>query len=127
VLHKEGRAIPQDKPTRSAQNRARQSLRIAFAIPSLAPRVGGLETPIREGVNGRLLEPDRGVDGYCGRIIEIFQDWERYRSIALSSFGEYEQRLNWNASCAEAGRLMEKAVSARHDVPSRAGMRVPSS
>ena len=79
----------------------------SFATPSLARRVGGISTAVRDGVNGQLFSRDADIATYCDFIIEVFQDHARYKALALSSFGEYETRLNWTKTAETLVQLFE--------------------
>lgn len=80
----------------------------AFAVPSIAADVGGVRTAVRDHVNGKLFPPDATVQDYSEYILELMSDYDRYETLALSAFREYETRLNW---CA-AGRELETQLSA---------------
>jgi glycosyltransferase involved in cell wall biosynthesis len=67
----------------------------SFGTPSLARRVGGIPTAVRDGVNGQLFEKDADPAAYARFVLDLFGDFSRYRSLALSSFEEYQSRLNW--------------------------------
>ena len=68
----------------------------AYGVPSIAPNVGGVGQPIRDGVNGFLMSPEATADDYAAKIRSTFQDKELYRRLRVSSRREYETRLNWN-------------------------------
>jgi glycosyltransferase involved in cell wall biosynthesis len=67
----------------------------SFGTPSLARRVGGIPTAVKDGVNGQLFEKDTEPVAYARFILDLFRDFSGYRSLALSSFEEYQSRLNW--------------------------------
>jgi glycosyltransferase involved in cell wall biosynthesis len=79
----------------------------SFGVPSIATNVGGIPTAVRNDINGRTFSVSASVDEYCGFICDTFSDWSRYRKLALSSFREYESRLNW----AVAGSSVKKLLS----------------
>jgi len=70
----------------------------SFGVPCISTDVGGISTAIKDGLNGRLFPKDAGISEYCGYIQGVFRDPDRYRELALSSFHEYESRLNWKES-----------------------------
>jgi glycosyltransferase involved in cell wall biosynthesis len=67
----------------------------SFATPSLARRVGGIPTAVKDGVSGKLFARDAGASEYCDYILSLFEDYSKYRALALTAFREYESRLNW--------------------------------
>lgn len=79
----------------------------SFATPSLARRVGGIATAVRDGVNGQLFSRDATAAEYCDFIIDLFGDYARYKALAVSSFGEYQMRLNWAKSAETLVQLFE--------------------
>jgi glycosyltransferase involved in cell wall biosynthesis len=82
----------------------------AFAVPSVASNTGGVASAIAEGRNGRLLPADASPHDYAATILELFSDFEAYRRLALSAYGEYEQRLNWATSGSRVRGLLETIV-----------------
>lgn len=67
----------------------------SFGLPSLASNVGGIPSAIREGKNGHMFALDTDPDEYCDCIASLMTAPEAYRALALSSFAEYTDRLNW--------------------------------
>lgn len=79
----------------------------AFGVPCLATRVGGIESIIRDGVNGATFPRDATVASYCDYISTRFADWRGYTELALASFREYQTRLNWDV----AGRAVSELLA----------------
>lgn len=69
----------------------------AFGMPSFARNTGGISTAIRNGKNGFILEPSAGVQEYADLICHYFLDQQKYTNLGLSSYHEYETRLNWRS------------------------------
>jgi glycosyltransferase involved in cell wall biosynthesis len=82
----------------------------AYAVPSLATRVGGVPTAVVDGRNGQLFPLDAGADAYCAYVDELLRRPERYRELARSAFSEYATRLNWDAAAAAMRRHMLELV-----------------
>jgi glycosyltransferase involved in cell wall biosynthesis len=82
----------------------------AHALPSLATRVGGIPTAVRDDVNGKLFDRDADPAEYCAYVLDVFSEPNRYRRLALSSFGEYRQRLNWRVAGATVHGLLRDAL-----------------
>jgi glycosyltransferase involved in cell wall biosynthesis len=78
----------------------------AYAVPSLATRVGGVPTAVVDGRNGQLFPLDAGADAYCALIEGMLRRPARYRELARSSFNEYATRLNWDTAAAAIRRHM---------------------
>ncbi len=67
----------------------------SFGLPSLASNVGGIPSAIHEGKNGHMFALDTDPDEYCDCIASLMTSPEAYRALAMSSFAEYTNRLNW--------------------------------
>ena len=86
---------------------------IAFAeasscgVPSLATRAGGIPSAVRDGQNGKLFGLDATAEDYAHFIGNMMADPEAYLKLALSSFAEFEQRMNWRTIGATLYRLLE--------------------
>lgn len=84
----------------------------AFGVPSLATRVGGIPTVVRDGRNGCKVPLDAGPDEYCGYVTAQFADYDRYLALATTAFEEYEARLNWRTITARLGEYLRETVAA---------------
>jgi glycosyltransferase involved in cell wall biosynthesis len=78
----------------------------SFGVPSLATNVGGIPTAVRNDVNGRTFPRDASIKEYCIYISNLFSNYSRYKDLSLSSFNEYNLRLNWSV----AGRTVKELL-----------------
>jgi len=69
----------------------------AFGVPAIATATGGIPSVIRNGINGFALPLEAEAEHYGETILEAFEPRDRYLALAQDSFGEFEQRLNWDA------------------------------
>jgi glycosyltransferase involved in cell wall biosynthesis len=102
----------------------------AFGVPVLATRAYGLSTTIRPGRNGQLYERAEYAERATEFIQQQMRDRESYERLAVSSYGEYKERLNWEVNWRKVAGLVA-ARSARLGTgtgqgspPSRAPARV---
>jgi glycosyltransferase involved in cell wall biosynthesis len=70
----------------------------SFGLPCLGTDVGGIPTIIRDDINGKKFTLDAGVEEYCSYILGYFTNYSRYSDFAISSFREYQTRLNWTVA-----------------------------
>ncbi|MBN8707302.1 MAG: glycosyltransferase family 4 protein [Bacteroidetes bacterium] len=70
----------------------------AWAIPSVSFHVGGIPTAVKNGQNGHLFAPEAGVTEFSDYLSDLFTDKTRYNDLALSSFNEFQTRLNWDVA-----------------------------
>lgn len=90
----------------------------AYGLPSLATRTGGIPSMIHDGVNGFLLPPGSRGDAYAEIIAGLIADPNRYEQLCISSRGEFENRLNWDAcGMAMAGAIAEQLPHLRDKLP----------
>ena len=79
----------------------------SFGLPSLTTNIGGIPSAVRDGINGKLFELTADVEDYCDYIQSSISSTEKYRELALSSFHEFEERLNWDTS----GKIIQDLLS----------------
>jgi glycosyltransferase involved in cell wall biosynthesis len=76
----------------------------SFGLPCITTNVGGMPTIIKDGLNGKLFSKDAEIKEYCGYISNLWFNRDRYKELVLSSFNEYQSRLNWRV----AGQAVKK-------------------
>ena len=79
----------------------------SFGVPSLAPKIGGIPSLIRDNKNGKLFDFEDPPKQYCDYIKKLFLAKDEYKFLALSAFNEYKERLNWDIT----GRNIFKVIS----------------
>jgi glycosyltransferase involved in cell wall biosynthesis len=84
----------------------------AFGVPSVATNIGGIPTAIRDGMNGRTFLKDASIEDYSSYIAETFRNRDTYERLAMSSFNEYQTRLNWQVAGATVTDLLAETVRA---------------
>jgi glycosyltransferase involved in cell wall biosynthesis len=82
----------------------------SFGVPCLATNVGGIPTIIRDGYNGKTFNKDADVEDYCEYVIHLFTHYSKYQELALSSFHEYQARLNWTVAGRTVKDLLETLI-----------------
>lgn len=70
----------------------------SFGVPNIATNVGGVPTIVKDHLNGRLFSTSASATDYTNYILHLFTDYDEYERLALSSFNEFQQRLNWTVS-----------------------------
>jgi glycosyltransferase involved in cell wall biosynthesis len=82
----------------------------SFGVPSLSTNVGGIASIIQENLNGKTFSPSSGISEYCNYIIALMENYRNYKELALSSFHQYQSRLNWNVAVQNAKQLMSELI-----------------
>lgn len=82
----------------------------AFGLPSLTSYIGGIATVVKDNINGMTFALDASPTVYCDFIINLMKDYTRYEELALTSFNEYQTRLNWNVATQKVTRLIQETL-----------------
>jgi len=70
----------------------------SFGLPSISTNVGGITTAIKDNINGKTFSLNADISEWCNYIFNVFSDKTRYNDLCMSSFREYETRLNWEVA-----------------------------
>jgi glycosyltransferase involved in cell wall biosynthesis len=73
-----------------------------FGVPCLATNIMGINTVIKDGLNGQTFPLDAPIDDYCKFVMDHFRNYTEYENLAVASFGEYLYRLNWDVASRRA-------------------------
>ncbi|HEY9727801.1 MAG TPA: glycosyltransferase [Chroococcales cyanobacterium] len=82
----------------------------SFGVPCLATNVGGIPTIIKDDVNGKIFAKEAEIADYCTYIASLFSNYSLYKRLALSSFNEYQCRLNWSVAGQTVEKLLKELV-----------------
>jgi glycosyltransferase involved in cell wall biosynthesis len=82
----------------------------AFGLPCLTSHVGGISTVVKDGINGMTFGLDAPVEVYCKYIMNLMHNYSQYEELALSSFNEYQSRLNWNVATNTVKQLITEIL-----------------
>lgn len=82
----------------------------SFGLPAISHKVGGITTIIRDDVNGKTFLSGTEVSIWSNYIMEVFTNKNRYRDMCLSSFNEYQYRLNWDVAGKTIINLLKELV-----------------
>lgn len=83
----------------------------SMGVPSLARLIQGVGDAVREGRNGHVFAPDASPDEYVSKVRELMGDRAAYERLALSSFREHRQHLNWQVAGAALRGHLESLVA----------------
>ncbi|MBN8572198.1 MAG: glycosyltransferase family 4 protein [Ignavibacteria bacterium] len=70
----------------------------SFGVPAVTTDVGGITTAVKDGLNGTTFSLEAAPEDYADYIQKMFTDQNAYKELALSSFNEFETRLNWRVA-----------------------------
>lgn len=80
----------------------------SFALPCITSHIGGIPTIVKNNINGMTFSLDTPINTFCDYITDLMKDFTAYRTLALSSFNEYQQRLNWEVAAKEVIKLIRE-------------------
>jgi glycosyltransferase involved in cell wall biosynthesis len=80
----------------------------SFGLPSLATKVGGITSVIQDGINGQTFPLDESPEKYCDYIYSHMSSKQKYNELALSSFREYCEKLNWSSAGRKVYNLLQE-------------------
>ncbi|MBD2542107.1 glycosyltransferase family 4 protein [Coleofasciculus sp. FACHB-SPT36] len=83
----------------------------SYGVPCISTNVGGIPTVIKDDVNGKLFSITGSIQEYCTYIYTLFRNYGAYKKLALSSFNEYQTRLNWSATAQSAQKLFMDLIN----------------
>ncbi|GAA0804705.1 glycosyltransferase family 4 protein [Cupriavidus gilardii] len=78
----------------------------SFGLPSLATRVGGIPTAVRDRRNGMTFELEADPLEWCDYIERVFQSAPHYGALARGAYREYAERLNWRSAGEQVKQLL---------------------
>jgi glycosyltransferase involved in cell wall biosynthesis len=82
----------------------------SLGVPCLSRKVGGIPSVITDEVNGKLFDRNAEITEYCQYIEHLFTNYSEYEQLAISSFAEYESRLNWDIAGQTVKKLLTEII-----------------
>jgi glycosyltransferase involved in cell wall biosynthesis len=82
----------------------------SFGLPCLSTNVGGITTIIQDHVNGKTFSKTAPIEDYCTYLSDLFLNYAAYRELSLSSFHQYQSRLNWRVAGQAVTKLMNELL-----------------
>jgi glycosyltransferase involved in cell wall biosynthesis len=78
----------------------------AHGLPCLTSYVGGIASAIKDNINGMTFALDAPLITYCSYIVNLLRERSRYEELAISSYNEYQTRLNWQSATEHVTKLI---------------------
>lgn len=66
----------------------------AYGMPCITSNVGGIPEVVIDNMNGKNFSLGTTAREYCDYIVNLTHNYHAYEALALSSFNEYQNRLN---------------------------------
>ncbi|MBI5772850.1 MAG: glycosyltransferase family 4 protein [Verrucomicrobia bacterium] len=82
----------------------------SFGVPSLATNIGGIPSAVRDGINGKTFPLEAAPAEWARHMRGLFNNFSDYQRLALSSFEEYQARLNWEVSGRRVKEFFEQVM-----------------
>lgn len=82
----------------------------SFGVPCLATNVGGIPTVVQDNLNGKIFPLTASALDYCNYIFSLMKNYDEYKKLALSSFEQYQSRLNWPVAVQTVKQLMKELI-----------------
>jgi glycosyltransferase involved in cell wall biosynthesis len=80
------------------------------AVISVASRVGGIPSAVREGVTGALFDASASSEEYADYVWRLMEDRSGYELSAVGAFEEYQRTLSWEAQAKRVGARLAKVA-----------------
>ena len=82
----------------------------SFGVPCISTNIGGIPTIIKDNLNGKVFPLNASISEYCTYIVNLFSNYSEYKKLALSSFNDYQVRLNWSSAGKAAKSLFKHLI-----------------
>lgn len=82
----------------------------AFGLPCITTYVGGITTAVKDNINGMTFSLEATPKQYCDYIINLMDNYAKYESLSLSTYNEYETRLNWKTASQQVKSLIMEII-----------------
>jgi glycosyltransferase involved in cell wall biosynthesis len=82
----------------------------AFGVPCITTNVGGIPTVVKDGINGQKFPIDTEIAEYVEYISLMMRNYDQYKKLAISSFLEYQNRLNWQTAAKDIYLTLGKLI-----------------
>lgn len=80
----------------------------SYGLPVISTNVGGINSIIKNHINGYTFSLETNEVQYAALIESVFNNKKYYEQLAYSSFNEYEKRLNWKVTGEEIKKLLNE-------------------
>ncbi len=84
---------------------------MAYGLPVITTRTGGVPAVVNDGVTGLVLDVDAPPDQFAAAIVGLVADQDRRRTMAAAGRADYDRRLNWDAFGRSVASHLERLVA----------------
>jgi glycosyltransferase involved in cell wall biosynthesis len=84
---------------------------MAYGLPVITTRTGGVPNVVNDGVTGLILDVDAPPEQFAAAIAGLVADQDRRRAMATAGRADYDLRLNWDAFGKSIAGHLERLVA----------------
>jgi glycosyltransferase involved in cell wall biosynthesis len=78
----------------------------SYGLPVITSNTGGIDSFVKNGINGYMFNPDTSVYDYAKIISEIYSDVKRYNDMKNNARNTFEQITNWDSRAQSFNQIL---------------------
>lgn len=87
-----------------------------FGVPTITNAAGGLETTVKNGVSGFVLQFNSPAEAYVETVLYYLDHEDEYRKLCESTKARFEEELNWDVAFNKIIEKINEVVLKNEDL-----------